>query len=969
MPPGRKTVFVGTGLLAAILVGLALLVPTSPDRPSQPALPSLADCQQALQRQNWSKGAQLCREILNEQPESVPARLMLGQAEFMLGDLSQAVRTLDQLPDTLSPDVISGHLLACDLLLRMGRVEESNQRLQKLQGVSAQARVQRARLLSLTGRFNLAAEVLLTTLQDPLPYQHLYWVAFPETVLNKQAADQLQAWKKAQTPPDSWVLIGLARYALAENRPEEAIQELSSLQTNDPAFPVAQGLLGKAYLDAGQDDELRQWATSRELTSESTSETWNVIAQIALQQDDRPGAIRALLQACQLAPYNQDAVYQLGQLLHQSPLTEEAKRFSTWATNLSRLRALVSGLADNGLEIDDAVEITQLLIQLDRFAEAQAWWGLIQQADPQHSELPKLQQILQQQLVSSSDARIPLVPDSLLEQFPLPSFSAPTAPSNVAHVSPVHFDDRAHEFGLNFRYENGHDPTQTPMLMHEFTGGGVAVLDFDRDGWPELYFPQGGPRPQQQGPLVDELLRNEGGILVRTVTSSARIDERSYSQGAAAGDLNCDGFPDLYVGNIGSNSLWMNNGDGTFSAIETPFDTVTDWTTSCVMTDLTGDGLPDLYDVNYLQGDDVYTRLCQDKEQNVRSCRPTIFEAAPDRFWENSGTGTFVEQSLARGLTAPQGRGLGIVVFRDAPTSTPNIFIANDGEANFFFESVAESPAHFQEAALLNGLAFDAQGKAQACMGIAAGELADTPETALFVTNYYQESNTLYAPNRSGTYDDKTREAQLRSPSLDLLGFGSQFADLNLDGILDLFVANGHEGDYRDLGIPFQMRPQVFLGTPGGKFQESDTSDLGKYFQGQYLGRGAATLDFNRDGRPDVCVTHLDQPAALLINSSTDNGHGLSVWLVGTQSSRDAVGAHVEVSSGTQTWTRQLRAGDGYLSSNQRSLHFGLGSTQVVDSMTISWPSGQVTKYPRPISANGDYIAVEGSTELWAVQP
>jgi hypothetical protein len=269
----------------------------------------------------------------------------------------------------------------------------------------------------------------------------------------------------------------------------------------------------------------------------------------------------------------------------------------------------------------------------------------------------------------------------------------------------------------------------------------------------------------------------------------------------------------------------------------------------------------------------------------------------------------------------------------------------------------------FTEQALATGLAFDWQGQPQAGMGVAAGDADGDGRIDLFVTNFYMETNTLYRQHGPESFEDRTRTAGLADPSLAMLGFGTQFLDADLDGSLDLVVANGHVHNLAAAGIPFEMPPQFFYNRGDGHYHEQRPA--GDYFAGQYRGRGLARLDWNRDLRDDFAVSHLGSPAALVMNESPPSGHSLVLKLSGTASSRDAIGAVATIRYGDNTSTAQLTAGDGYQCSNERQLTFGLGPAERVEDLTVRWPSGTTQTF-RNFPADSVVMIIEGRSP-WRV--
>jgi len=498
--------------------------------------------------------------------------------------------------------------------------------------------------------------------------------------------------------------------------------------------------------------------------------------------------------------------------------------------------------------------------------------------------------------------------------------------------------------------------------MYEQNGGGAAILDFDGDGWPDIELTQGcrwPPRPGRTDHL-DRLFRNTGAGTFEDVTAAAGLVENGFSQGATVGDYNSDGFPDLYVANIGENRLYRNNGDGTFSDVSRSAGMTGDrWTSSCLMADLNGDGLPDLYDVDYLSGPDLLTRVCKKEGKSIAHCGPKDFAAAWDRFCLNLGDGRFADRTQSAGFHIDNGKGLGVLAADFDGSGRLSLFIANDGVPNFFFANQTASPdqPRFVESAFPRGLAVNGQGQPEACMGIAADDFNNDGLLDLFVTNFFNESNTLFLQQSDHLFRDATAGSGLFRDSLNQLSFGTQSLDANLDGWRDLLITSGDIDRFTNRGRSYRMPPQFFLNT-GGQFRQLPAAALGKWFQGRYRGRGMSRLDWNRDGREDVVISPLDGPVALVTNTTTPHGHFLAVRLHGVRSNRDAIGTGLTLKTGDLTILRQLTAGDGYQASNERRIVFGLGDRTRIDTLTVHWPSG-TTQVFSDLSADHEWILIE----------
>ena len=342
------------------------------------------------------------------------------------------------------------------------------------------------------------------------------------------------------------------------------------------------------------------------------------------------------------------------------------------------------------------------------------------------------------------------------------------------------------------------------------------------------------------------------------------------------------------------------------------------------------------------------------------ACHPNEFAAEGDRWWRGDGAGGFVEATRRGGFEVPDGKGLGIVAGCFSEPGPLQVFVANDAVANFLFVATSDQEATvFREQALVRGLAVDRDGRTQACMGVAAGDADGDGRLDLFVTNFADESNAFYRQGKGLVFTDAAHLAGLREPGWRMLGFGTQFLDADLDGDLDLVVANGHVDDLQRLNQPYRMRPQLFRNIGGGRFNELQSHTLGEYFERELLGRGLARGDFDRDGRDDFAVSHLQQPVALLVNRTQEAGQWLAVRLVATSTARDAIGARVTVVDGEWTRTRHLTAGDGYQASNQRQLTIGLGDRRSVELLRVDWPSGRSTAL-HDVRAGGELVIVEG---------
>jgi len=625
--------------------------------------------------------------------------------------------------------------------------------------------------------------------------------------------------------------------------------------------------------------------------------------------------------------------------------------------------------------------MVEALQRLGRNWEAWAWLRLITQAQEDAGLASDATAEITEAIGRELNPKTPWikVDDELVrlkgsKQWPLPNWnSLEIKPREIADGSRdskhVRFETVGEAAGLRFSYFNGTQRPSSAPRLYEVDGGGVGVLDYDADGWPDLWFTQGNASPDNNDLFMkDGVFRNLSDGKFSNVTFAARISETGFSQGIAVGDLDNDGFDDVIVANIGANRWFRNQGDGTFEELQVGNETANQvWTASVLLADVNGDGLPDCYEVNYLAGKHLFTRDCPDLHGHLGVCPPLMFDAELDRLWINRGDGTFEDASDVAGVSKVAGRGLGIVTLRDDSHSKfPSLFVANDVTENFLFrhaESQAQANTTLDEIALVQGTAVDSDGRPQASMGIAADDFNGDGKLDFFVTNFYDDWNTLYLQQDAGLFVDATRGSGLGEPSLLMLGFGTQGVDANLDGNPDLVVANGHLVNDVHHRVPYRMLPQFFLNRGNAQFDEIPAKSLGNYFTRVRLGRGLALIDFDRNGREDFAVTHLYEPVELVANRTETQNHYLTLKLRARTSSRDAFGAKVTVVTENGTRIRELVAGSGFQAANERQLIFGVGNSTDIQQLTIDWPSGLSQEFS--VSAvDSAWFAVEGWPKL-----
>lgn len=895
------------------------------------------------------------------------AAMLAGEAAMLQGRHRQAIKYLQPLLDETDDESLLAINAVAELYMRLGDARQAEhwfRRVLEIDAANTFARRGLVSLLTLQGRRRESLPLRFGLLLDKeIDVEDLLLLGNPRALLE---GDELTWFEQIDSENPMWWLAR-GQLALRNSRSQEAIRLLRRVVAAVPEYPDGQAELGLALLDAATPEEFWAWHEQVPADAELHCDLW-VARGLWAQRNNQPqAAVRCFWEALRREPTHRLASYQLAVALVADGQPELATRFERLSVKLLEITAVIDRLFTREREqISTMQEAARRLEELGRYWEAIGWHNVILLKDPRGSNSP-MELIRLMALVDRDFPRIDpeLNPAEQVDfsSYPLPRIERPAAVGplaiNTSGNDAIHFADVTASAGLDFAYFNGEDPETEGRRMFEFTGGGVAVLDYDLDGWPDLYFTQGIHWPRREGQSVwrDQLYRNLGDGRLENVTEAAGLGDDLFGQGVAAGDFNNDGYPDLYVGNVGANRLYLNNGDGTFTEVTDQAGVAADiWSTSCLIADIDGDGIPDLYSVNYLAGS-APELMCR------RTCSPAQFDAAADQFFQGQGDGTFIDRSVEAGFIGEDGKGLAVLAFDFNDTGQLSLFVANDTTANFFYvnEQSRGAPPQFTETAMLRGLAFDREGQAQACMGIGVSDSNGDGLLDVFVANFYREFNVLYEQMPGGFFADVSRERGLAEPSYLLLTFGAAFADVDLDGYPDIIATNGHVDDFRDEGVPYHMPPRVFRNLQGHYVELGDT--CGPFFQKGYLGRGLATLDWNRDGKMDWAVSHLDSPAALLENRTEPAGNFLGLTFTGRTCERNAFGTTCWVTVGDRTTVHQLIPG-GYHNTNEPLMLVGLGAANQADQLEVRWPSGLRQVFEN-VPAQSVYRLIEGHDSLY----
>jgi hypothetical protein len=542
---------------------------------------------------------------------------------------------------------------------------------------------------------------------------------------------------------------------------------------------------------------------------------------------------------------------------------------------------------------------------------------------------------------------------------PLPGPLAPTA-------GVPWFVDVTQSAGIDFKHFDS--STDIEYIM-ETMGSGVAWIDYDKDGWPDLFFVQDGPlHPgKNAGSLPTcKLYRNNRDGTFADVTEKVGLAQVGYGMGCAVGDFDNDGFDDLLITSYKGITLYHNvaddKGGRRFVDVTAKAGLVNPhWATSAAWGDIDGDGLLDLYVCNYVEADiDNYSPCFNRDIKKHFSCPPNTFTSAHHKLFKNLGDGKFADISVTAGITkARPAPGLAVVILDLDDDGLPDIYVANDMQPAYLFHN--QGDGKFVEKAMLAGCAMRPEGVFIAGMGIAPGDFDGSGRPSLFVTNFQRAPNMFFINKGKLRFEDFSIPAGLAG-SLDRLAFGTVAFDADLDGHLDLVIADGHVTRYAKeiFGDTFKQEARLFLGEGKARFREV-TTQAGPYFHEKRLGRGLACADFNNDGKPDLVFSHnADRPVLLRNDTKTDN-HWLRLELEGDgkKSNKNAIGARVEVEVAGRKLVRFVHGGGSYLSASERSLLIGLGPAQQAERITVRWPSGLVQTFG-PLQGNAGYLLQEG---------
>jgi tetratricopeptide (TPR) repeat protein len=901
---------------------------------------SLEAIRRAIAAQQWGDVEAGLRRWLRGHPRDDNAWELLGGVLFDRGRMLEALEALRRVREGDSGWVHAQTLIG-EIAIRQRHLAEAERifrRAAERDRRAVEPLERLASLLVLERRTAEARSVLRRLFQVSREPRHLadsILVAQLESEV-RDLSPEIEAFLR-QTPDDPWLRRVWGLFLMSRGRSAEARPHLEAAAMAFEDDPLGRFALAECRMAMGispGDLSILGTPPSRAVDA---ARWWVLRSRLAEAWGRDDEALESARKAVTADPRNAEAQYRLGQAMIRRGDRQGARvhldRAEAHGAQEDRLRLELRRLPRERFEGDSLLRIGRLCQEAEMTAEARDWFELALQRDPRH----RPSRFDPGHLAPTDEG-----PAVALSRPVLIASAPPRPPDRSPQMaaqpdSGPRLEEIAEQSGVRFQYESGATPD---LFIGDTMGGGVALFDYDDDGWLDLYFVNGCPLPfdRQSPPRPNMLYRNRGDGTFEEVTERAGVAGRGYGMGCAVGDFDNDGHDDLFVTGLSQTVLYRNRGDGTFEDVTNRAGVSSSrWTTAAGFADLDGDGDLDLVVVTYVEADPEDVVECRDKSGKPIHCQPERFPAQFDQLFCNNGDGTFTDVSREAGIEIPQGKGLGLAIADLDGDGRLDLFVANDGTANFLFRN--RGGLHFEEVGLTAGVAYDGTGHPTASMGVVAEDLNGDGRIDLFHTNFINQANTLRW-NLGGQFVDATLAANLAAPSRSRTGFGTVALDVDNDGTLDLFVANGHTDDQPWLNTPMAQTAQLFLGREHGRFAWAGP-EVSPYFSRPVVGRGVAAGDLDNDGRVDLVVVHRDAPAAVLRNVSR-SGHWLGLRLRGTRSARSPVGARVVCRAGGRSAVRWVTSGTSYLSASDPRLWFGLGSARSVEYLEVRWPSGRV---------------------------
>jgi hypothetical protein len=936
--------------------------------------PTVRWAEQLYKQQQYDKAIEEATAVMLADPDNGHAISIMAESYYAKGDITSAIATARSIPEK---ELVHGPALRsklADWLIEDGAWDEAEDvllSLQKTDPKSDSINRQLIKLYNLCGRRYEGNFLTQTLLHDGSANRDFLLLLLDPA----EPLDTRELAKAAlQKHPDQVLpKLAMANYDILLQDYDSAAARLTEIVKSNRVIPSAFANLALVYSRTAQWSQLNELLARLPNGADAFPNTWIAAGMLRSSQGNDDEAIACHVRALDVFSMEPEALQEATRLLFANGHTEAANETSNRLKAAALIRERLKVLSINNDDKERMRQLSQDLQVFERYQEAYSWLVLSYTQTPTDAgELDRSEALRKVALSEPVDLGKlwPSIAAWKAKPITLSSSSATTA--SVTSNSPdvqqgqIKFRSIESDIDAKFQYEVGPLTNGGYNLYQTTMGPGVGVIDYDLDGWPDLYLPQAAARPLEAAlERINRFFRNVDGLKAIDVHTETRLFNWDWGQGVAVGDFNADGFQDIFVCALGKNLLWENNGEGTFSIHPYPVQPADRnlMSVSAAFGDVNGDTLPDIVEANYADLRTVMSKSCTDNSGAVRTCSPTEFRPSKDRILINDGQGGFSEVNEVWNSPIDTGRGLGLLIGNFDKQHGNDVYIANDMNANHLLVSYPSpntatgSTYQLRDEAALRGVAVDSQGRAQASMGIASGDMNRDGWLDIFITNFLDEYNVVYLGQKGGTFIDATARQGMAYKNKQTLGFGTQAVDFDKDGFLDLAILNGHVDDFRSEGKSFAMKPEVFRGTKAGFVAVAD-SELGSYFQEERLGRVLVTIDWDRDMNLDFVATHIDRELSVLRNESVSNNHNVQFELVGTSSERDATGAYVEVTCGSDKWTASVVKGSGFECSNESVIDIGVGGHTKIDTVSITWPSGHKQQFDS-LAVDDRYLVIE----------
>lgn len=955
---------------------------SSPERPDQAALANgasavettdhLKAARRKLRYKEFDAAADAAYKALLQDPNRVEAKLIAAQIETARGNHQVAIDLASEIDfgSEAGKDAIDVSVTA---LIRMGRHSQAADLL--LDGLTLHPQMESWRhnawnLLNQVGRRDeaskLAHQLCINGSASPQELISLIrraW-SFPFALNDGVTPDQ-------EFRPG----LGMARWYYTKNEYLRALEELAPQYRGSFESPAACALYGRLLMETQDSEEFQRWHAKYGDRLQEFNDYWAALGTYFYDEKQFEAAARAWLEAVYRDPTDRDSFQRLFKVFGSLNRVGEGDQFRYRGTKIASSERLAEKVIESPAERVVKLELSRDLAELGRPFETLQWAKMVLptsktkeliQIEEQIQSLrkdPNAAQMASQVSMSgvSMDEYSMITAMEMLRSNAIADPKVEPSSVQATILAQPELENLASEVGINFQWYQDVEMNLESIPIHESLGGGIGVLDYDLDGWPDVYLGQGsGDPPTDQCTRSNVLVRNLGGVF-SDVTNSAVLQDFNFTSGVAAGDINQDGFADLWIGSLGHNRLFLNNGDGTFRDITGKLSGEDKFTSSLCIADINGDAMPDLFEANYIAMDGGFALPEIGPDGKPEMPGPLSHLSGFDRWHQNLGNGEFQVREIPLTVSEP-GTSLGVIATDFDNDGLNEVFVGNDVRPNhFLFHQGDQALSNLAD---IKGVANGFKGVPNGCMGISAADFSRDGLIDIFITNYANEANNLYVQDSSNLFRDVAIRYGVSELSIPLVGFGTKAVDLDRNGWLDLVISNGHIFDTRPLGKDkfFQMPPQLLMSV-GRSFELSEVKDPSDYWGGMYLGRAVTSFDYDRDGAIDFLIGHLDQPVAVLRNRTKSPGHWIQLELVGTRCERDAIGTRVVVRCGSESFTQWVVGGDGYLCTDEPVLDFGLGLAPGPIRVEVQWPGGDLQTF-EGLDTDRRYLLVEGETGI-----